>query len=268
MPSVSFAADSVATPAAPVNADPAVGADAPGAAESADAPREEWANSWYFTWGFNNLHGELKESEAQIDRELNRVFGVLLPRWKKPITFGDWSDDFKLWDFHVGAARDLNRYLTWVMTVGGSAGTVANTERYMPLLIPIKMDMDFSRRLWFISTALDAYPLGKPMLDTSSVRSRIMRSVRAIRPLVEISTCYVRLTSIADVKCQVPLAGTIFKKYEETDYDLFYVSPRVGLECPITKRDSVVVSAGYNFFTTHGGEFDNWAVYMFHRHRF
>ena len=56
-----------------------------------------------------NLWPKLDESEAKIDRLINNALRRVIPRVEEPITFKDWRDDLKLWDFQTGlSAATLN----------------------------------------------------------------------------------------------------------------------------------------------------------------
>jgi len=236
------------------------------AAYDGDA-EENKAGKWFMYWGAANLHADLKESEAKIDRELNQTLGRLISGWKKPVTLKDWSESFLLWDGHIGIGRELSPKWSWFLGTGGTAGTVRNAERYA-LPIPLRVEADFSRRLMFLVTGLDFYPWGKPRLECKPGGNKLIESLRATRPFAEIATSYTRLKTVADVDVRLFGALSLLKRYEETDYDLFHISPRVGLEAPLSKSNSILVQAGYLFFNQHPDEFNNFSLYVFHKHRF
>jgi hypothetical protein len=217
-------------------------------------------------WGAANLHSDLKESEAKIDRELNGTLGMLIPTWKKPITLKDWSDEFRLWDAHVGVGRDLSPKWAWFLGTGGTTGTLKNDDPYV-FPLPLRVQADFTRTLKFVVTGLNWYPWGKPHLQREPGGNRLLESLRATRPFLELATSYMRLKTVADVRVST-VGARLFKKYEECDYNLFHISPRVGIETPLGKKDSIAVEMGYLFFNRHPSEFNNFSIYVFHRHRF
>lgn len=233
----------------------------------AGAAEQNEPNKWFMYWGAANIHPGLRESEARIDRELNDTLGKLIPGWKRPITLKDWSDSFLLWDGHVGIGRDLSPKWSWFAGTGGAAGTVKNNERYL-LPVPLRVRMDFSRRAFFLVTGLDYYAWGKPGLRRESAPNKLLKSIRATRPFAEIAIGYTRLKTIADVTVELFGGLSLLKEYEEKDYDLFHISPRIGLETPLGKNDSIRVQAGYLFFNQHPDEFNSFCIYMFHKHKF
>jgi len=83
---VAFAgAEEAAIPVDPAVPEPALGPESLPEPEPATTPEEtpELALKgphWYFGMGGTNYHPQLRESEGQIKRELNDLFGWL-PRW-------------------------------------------------------------------------------------------------------------------------------------------------------------------------------------------
>ena len=53
-----------------------------------------------------------------------------------------------------------------------------------------------------------------------------------------------------------------------THHDVTYGSPRLGVEVPLGKNDSVALEGGYLFFTSHASDLNSWALYFMHRHKF
>jgi hypothetical protein len=51
-------------------------------------------------------------------------------------------------------------------------------------------------------------------------------------------------------------------------YDVFYLSPRLGVDIPMDEANTVSLVGGYLFFNDHGREFDNASFYMLYKHKF
>jgi hypothetical protein len=172
-----------------------------------------------------------------------------------------------LWDVHVGVARDLGEYFSVYATTGYIRGTVKSEEDYS-LLIPAKTRVKFQRDLGFVMLGAQYYPFKKAVFDTDPSCCWFARVVQGTRPYVELATCYVHLTAFGSGKVTVPLIGTIYKKGEYSDYNLSYLSPRMGMEIPLGKRDSLTLSGGYSFYLWDDKEFNGPAAFIMHKHKF
>jgi hypothetical protein len=235
---------------------------ADGAALDAEAPTERKRRFWFI--GTSNYHLRLEESEDQIDRELNALFGAVLPKWDNPTTFKDWSDEFRIWDLWGGYGQDINESLSWTIYGGGGLGTIRNSKTYYPLLVPTDIDADFTRKSIFVGTSLRWWPVGRPEKRAKGLAA----SLKAARPVAEINLGYTRQWSIADVKVKLPLLGEALRIEQEDRYHLLWASPRAGLEIPINRDDSINVLGGYQFFHEHGAEFDGVILEAFFSRRF
>ena len=94
--------------------------------------------SWFLLLGAMNYHAQLGESEQMVNREMNGIFGRVLPSWQEPITFKDWSRNWKLWDLYGGVGKDLGPRWSWQATAGAGVGAIPNGKRYRPLGIPLR----------------------------------------------------------------------------------------------------------------------------------
>ena len=236
------------------------------AAPQAPAEKEEaWQNRWFFTWGATNLHPGLAESEGRINRLINGTLGRVLPRWERPATFKDWSDDFRIWDLHFGFGRDINQKWAWAVNSAVTSGLVKNNETYrVPMFL--KTDIDFKREVLGVIGSVGYYPFGKPALAPN--QSRFLQSLLGTRPALKLAGCYAFVHTAADIKLSVPGVFHPFKKLDQHDYNLFYISPRIGVEVPVTANNVVGAEVGPQFFTSHSDEFNALAVYVFHKHYF
>ena len=244
-----------------------VGAEAPDAVDEPSASDD--LSKWFVVFGAGNVHPRLEISEARIDRQINRVFGTVLPRWSEPRTFRDWRDEFRLWDFHVGFGRDLSPNWVWASTAGGTAGTVRNRDRYYPAGIPTMFHIDFSRKLWFVSTGLFYYPCGQSVFDQSpGAMGRLERSLRGTRPFVGCVAGYIDLTVEGKVKLDFPLTPFTPRIVHKDHIRPFYISPRIGVDVPITRRNELVLAAGYLFFNEDSADLNNLSLYLMFKHRF
>ncbi len=234
-----------------------------------DCASSSWMEGWYVVWGASNLFPGLKESEAKIDRLLNRGVGSIFPRWERPTTFKDWRNDMKLWDAFVGVGRPINEKWSWTGTYGYSRGLIQNAKVYYPLGMPLKMHVNFKRSVYFLCGSLSYYPWGVPKLEeTDAQRNVLVRMLRGARPYGELTTGYVHVSREGNTWATLPNIARLLR-YTDVQHDnLFYLSPRVAVEMPITENDSFNIMVGRLFFTSHSKEYDSTSIYFFHRHRF
>lgn len=231
--------------------------------------RDDQPSKWFLVFGAANLQPRLEPSELQIKQQINNVFGNILPRWEEPRTFRDWRDEFRLWDVHLGFGRELSPKWVWISTFGGSLGTVRNEDRYYPLGIPAMFHIDFSRKLWFASTGLLYYPWGQSVFtESEGPMERFRRSLIGARPFVGGIGAYLDLASEGVVQIDLPLTSFDPRIVQKQRMKSLYFSPRAGVDIPLTKRDDLVLAAGYLFFCEYGDDLDNWSFYMLYKHRF
>ena len=195
---------------------------------------------------------------------LNNTLGNLLPRWERPTTFKDWCDDWRVWDLWGGYGRDINAYSSWTIYTGGGIGTIPNGKRYFPLGIPLRIDADFTRKSFLLGSSISYYPWGRPVKSEPG----LVASLKAARPMAEFNVGYTYQISIGDVKASLPLAGNLLHIKDEKRYHLFWISPRIGMEVPLTAKDSLNVLAGYTVMHQHGPEYNGALLEFFVRHRF
>lgn len=237
------------------------------AAGGADATDEAWTNRWFVVWGPANVHAQLWESENQINHQINGTLGLIIPGWERPTTFRDWSDDMLLWDFHFGAGRDLGPKFSWFVDVGGVLGTIKTADNYW-LVAPLDSRVAFSRTVWFVAAGMDFYLFGKPRLVKTDKGCGLLQALKATRPYIEFAAGHVHANEAAKVRLKISGTNLGFSKDEFLHHDVDYVSPRVGVEMPVTENDSISLQAGYLFFDRHASDFNNLSVYLLHKHRF
>jgi hypothetical protein len=231
--------------------------------------KDEYEKQWQAAFMAALLIPRLEESEGKIDHLINGKLGALFPRWENPVSFGDWRDNGRMFDFHLGLGRDINPKWSWMATVGGTAGFQSNPEVYFPLGVPMGINVTFERKLWFVTGAVDYFPWGKPQLgEKHAGQNPVWRRLFAARPYVEGTVGYVNTKAHANIEFRLPIAGKFFTYQDKGRYDSIYVSPRVGIDIPITQSDSISLAAGYLFFTSHQNEFNNVSIYTIYRHRF
>ncbi|MBI5093030.1 MAG: hypothetical protein HZB26_11405 [Candidatus Hydrogenedentes bacterium] len=234
------------------------------AAEELEADAEN--SGWFGILGAMNYHTHLDESERVVNREMNGVFGRVLPSWQEPTTFKDWSEDWKLWDLYLGAGKDIALRWSWQATTGAGIGFISNSKRYRPLGFPLKIDVDFERADVFVETGVNYYPWEKPVFKSNS--AGILGILRSTRPYLSLVGGYTWQHAVGDVTARLPLAGRLLHIKQEDEYNLLYVFPRVCLETPISAKDSINVMAGYLAFDDHASEFNSVTVGVFLKHRF
>ncbi|MDX9973840.1 MAG: hypothetical protein RBU21_12730 [FCB group bacterium] len=234
---------------------------------AASAEEAEFEKRWQIFFGAVNLWPKLEESEGKVDKLMNNGLGRLLPRWEEPRTFKDWRDDVMLWEFQMGVSRDINPNWSWYWAFGGVYGYQPNEKRYHPLGIPLKIGVEFERKVLFTSTGIDYYPWGKPELPEGAGHA-VMPRLRAAKPYVELFVTYVDLLGRADVTFHLPGIGKFAHYQDKARYDLIGIGPRIGLDIPLTEKDSLSFAVNPILFTSHQDEFDNISIATFVRHRF
>lgn len=231
-----------------------------------DAPPEGKLRlrGWFWFVGTSNYHVKLDASEALNDRLLNRPMNLLLPAWEEPTTFKDWSDDWRVWDVWAGVGREINDHLSWALYSGGGAGTIRNHDMYYPLGVPLRVKADYTRRSMFLGVSLSIYPWGRPEKGEPG----FWNAVRAARPQFEANVGYNWQYALADVSFGFPVLGDLLNIEREYNYDLFFFSPRAGLEFPMTEKSSFNVILGYTLFHDHGDDFNSILLEFFVRNKF
>lgn len=244
-------------------ASPPTDHDAAGAAETKTADTRTSAGyerqSFWFV-GASNYHLRLEESERKIDRMIDDPFGLVLPGWDRPTTFKDWSDDFRIWDLWAGYGRDISPKWSWSIYGGGGAGTIHNKRRFLPL----RLDIDFTRRSIMAGSSVTYYPFGKPRYRGRSYRETFLAS----RPMLEMNVGATHQTVIGDVRASLPVLGRILRIEDKEKFTLYWASPRAGIEIPLGERRSLNVLGGYLFFHDHAAEFNGALLEIFIRRRF
>jgi len=229
----------------------------------------QFDREWFWALGASNHHASLQESEELIDQQVNRIFGKLCPRWKQPITFKDWSDDWRIWDVWGLLGRDIGPRSSWSVCAGGVAAEIENGNLYFPLCIPLKIESDFTRVEAFATVALTYYPWGQPCYAEKDCGPRpSLQALREARPFLEVGTGYTYMHAHGDVRLSLPVGPRLYREQVEDDYHLWQVSPRVGLEVPVSGKSSISVMACRYLFATHNSEYGSNSVSVSFRHRF
>jgi hypothetical protein len=246
------------------------GEETPAAKLLAASTKEEYDLAsdqyWYLIVGPANVWPRLEESSSEIDRDINGLLGNLIPGYNKPTTFADWRDSVMLWDIHTGIGRSLSDKWSVFSTAGIIFGTIDNEDSY---LFPVPMDVQikFHRKVWFLSAGVDYHPWGKARMLPENEGTALTRRLRGARPYFEAGVGYVNVYTVGQVRINVPLFGDIGKIKHAEYYDLFYISPRVGVDIPISERTTGSLQVGYLFFTSHPDEFDSLSLYFLVKHR-
>lgn len=236
---------------------------------AAEESAETFVPQWQIFFAAANVQPKLDESEGKIDRLINNGIGRLFPRWDEPTTFKDWQHDMKLWDFQIGVGRDISPKLTWYVSAGGTYGLQPNNDWYFLYVLPVDVEVDFERSLWFIGTGIDYYFLGRPELAPAEEgKGYLSRMFSGTRPYLEAATGYVNIKCSANTNFNLPFKDGFIHYQDKARYDLIYVSPRIGVEMPVSQKDSVALAVGPLFFTSHTEEFNNVSIYTVYRHKF
>ena len=218
------------------------GATADGKGTGPDEGKKQEAKGWFIEAGATNYHFGLEDSEERIDRQLNRPGRFLFPRWKRPETFGDWSDEWKLWDLWLCAGREIGEKGSWFIGAGGMVPTtIKNTRTYFPAGVPLKLKADFTRAGAFIFGGISYYPWGKPLAEEQDnesgsrpTKGRFRRALFGMKPYAELGGGYSYVRAKCEVSLSLPVLGSsIHSEKEREEYHLFQISPRIGATCPI-----------------------------------
>ena len=224
---------------------------------------------WYLIAGVANVWPLLKESEAEINRDIDGLFGNVLPRWNEPKTFKDMRDDFMLWDIHLGLGRSLSEKWSIFSTAGAIQGVAPTKNDYFPLGLPIEVYTKFERKVWFVSAGVDYYPWRKPWIsEKGKGNNGLTKRLFAARPYVEGGMGYVNIYTVGQSKIALPFFGDIAKVKHAEYYDLFYLSPRLGVDIPLTNKTHLSLMGGYLFFTSHPDEYNSQSYYILFKHKF
>lgn len=240
-------------------------------AETAPDAASASENRWFVLGGAYNYHARLEDSERRIDLLINGVLGKLFLRWREPRTFKDWSNDWMLWNGLGGIGRDINPKWDWSINFGGGAATIRNAHAYQPLGIPLGTRIYFTSTDFFAEGAIDYYPWGRPVWPQDRSErpgTGILSALRHAKPYLTASAGFYRQRSLADVRLNMPIVGNILKVTCRDAYDAIYVRPRISVEIPVARRDSVNLSIGYAFFTEHAEELDLVSMGIYLKHRF
>ncbi len=223
---------------------------------------------WYLLVGVANDWPRLHESEHEINRDVNRFFGSFVPRWHRPTTFKDWRDDLRLWDLHGGLARSLSNRWSVFLVTGGITGAVRTKNGYF-LGVPFEVHSKFERRVLFLSTGADYYPWGKASLPETAERNQgLKQRLFAAKPYLQMALGYSNVYAVGQVKVSLPWVGSVAKGKHAEYYDLFFLSPRLGVDIPLNEKDTLSLMAGYLFYTRHPDEFNGPSFFITYKRKF
>ena len=229
---------------------------------------QPYVKHWFIGFGGTNFRAPLSESEGRINSQINGIFGKVIPGWSKPRTFKDWSNDTMLWDGNVTIGRDTSPRTSLAFLVGGATGCVPNEDSYGPLAT----DIEFTRFTVFASLVGSYYPWGKPTFEPmpKGFCNKIGSAFRHSRPYIALGAGYVYMDARADVKLEAPGLGMgqLFRQKDISKQHMFQISPRLGLELPVSESNSITIEGAYYKFHQHDEEYTGPAWSLGFRHRF
>jgi len=234
----------------------------PDQASKAPAAPEETAYQphWYGAIGGSNYHPKLKDSEAQIDQQINGLFGIL-PGWSEPVTFRDWERNFYLWDMCFGIGRDISPRTSWMVWTGGATGTMESKEH----VFPFETDIRFTRTTSFLTLQGYFYPLGKPEVD----QPKYGLYLKEAKPYVSVATGWSFIRAKGDVRFEIEEIGRLLRIKQVYYHHMYQVSPRLGIEIPLGKNNSFTAEGMYYFFGPHhADEYNGPAASLCFKHQF
>jgi hypothetical protein len=239
------------------------------ASDANPCEQEEAAFKWQALVGIATYFSKLDESESEI-KQLNRFAGLLLPSWESPTTFSDWRDDGLLDDIYIGFGRRVGSHCVAYGLLGGGTATIKNHDRHMSLFGPLRTKVDFSRSEIFTEVGIDCYPWGATNLVRShnGLFGRVWDSLAQSKVYLEMAGGFSFQTAGVRVEVQDLVHILQFKYAEEESFSLPYMSPRIGMDTPITKRVDLSSSVGYTFCGAHARECNGPIVSTFLRIKF
>lgn len=224
--------------------------------------------AWHFVWGGVNVYPGLTASEEFVDQKMDMPLGLLFWDWERPVTFRDLRNRGMLWEPYVGVLRGLNKHLVLFLTGGAIAGTIEENSRNHLLLLPLETTIEFKRKAFYATVGLNYYPFQRPDPKSLSKRISLKRTFQNVKPFMAMGLTCMKQIEIGSAEIKAPGLGRIFKKTEEFDYLFGHLSTRLGIELPLTPRNSITMSAGYAFCYPHAKEFSGVALGIFHSYRF
>lgn len=244
------------------------GKPAPDAAPDKKAPADaRYEKHWMFSMGGSNYYPRLKESEAQINSQINGTLGRVIPGWRRPQTFKAWRDNMLLWDLCFGAGRDISPRFSWMAWTGGATGTIVNKHGYGP----IHTDIRFKRTTGFLTLQGYFYPLGKPDASAGggeTLLGKITSPFVHAKPYLSLATGYSFVQAEAKVKLDL-FSARVFKQTQLENHHMGQVSPRLGVEMPISKHSSATAEAVYyHFFPAHSDEYSGPSLCFVYKYKF
>jgi hypothetical protein len=115
---------------------------------------------------------------------------------------------------------------------------------------------------------MDFYPLAKPPDPCLKTGNRVLSSIMSSRPFIKLALGYAHTVGTGKVRVGIPKTPLYYKESLIVVDDFIYLSPRIGLEVPITANDSILLDAGYLFVPHPNDEYNGLSYYFAHRHKF
>ncbi|HQM99510.1 MAG TPA: hypothetical protein PLL36_00450 [Candidatus Hydrogenedentes bacterium] len=129
--------------------------------EDPPAAAAEKERDWYLSIGSSNSYPRMKDAEARIDNEVNRMFRLVAPGFEDVKTFSDQRDDLMIWTPFLSVGRKLSEHLAAFAQVGYTAGSVhTKGTNASLLLLPLHTDVTFKRSSFFAGLGVEWYPWG------------------------------------------------------------------------------------------------------------
>jgi hypothetical protein len=176
--------------------------------------------------------------------------------WERVTTFQDWRDEWLMWDLSAGVGRDISPHLAWTVYGVAGTGTIRNRDDYRLLLAPVGMKEYFTRTSLSVGTSLRWWPWERAHRDGPGFWS----IVKGIRPVTEMNVGYSRQISKAEVRASVPLLGDVLHINQSDTYNLGWISPRAGIEIPLSDKYAINVLGGYLWFNNAQDDFNGFML--------
>lgn len=214
---------------------------------------EPLPSKWFFKIAAVNVYPKM-ESEKPIETLFNPAMRLLAPGFDDVRTVGGLRDKGRLWPPHLGFGRVLSDH--WVLsfqagyTVGKVRTKANDASRFR---LPLHTDFEIQRGALFAGASLDFYPFTTP--DRKKFHGLVER-LRAARPMVGLSLTWTYATYNAKIKVGFKPLPNIVNLELEDAWTIPSISPRVGLDVPLTPRTQIGFDAGYNFFADEKQDFE------------
>ena len=218
---------------------------------------------WFVFFGLVNAYPKL-ESEKLVDKYFNPAMRLLAPGFDDVRTISDLRDDHLIWPPTIGVGRTLTKRWAILMQGGYSAGKVRTKAVDASwLLFPLATDFEIYRSALYVGIGLDYFPFGMPIQkDYAGWGERL----RAARPALGVRVTLTHASFKAKIKVGFRPLGNLVNLELRDSWTLPSINTNVGLDIPLSKRNTISLNAGVNFFFDEKEDFEGTAFTITWKH--